>query len=433
MSNPKDRDTPVVGPDKNARLRPRVDDQLTTKKAVDDWTSINGPLRPNSEEGINTRFAKVVGVEKDPANFDMNHHAEMVDALSGQPPIRYKLLPQGAAGQIFVPPEGFGGNTPEDKIVNESLPDFGLNDAKIPALNVGDTVAVDYANSSTKQGGFITSKVSKYSDGSGTLREKRKKITSPSTNFSDKKPVTNAKAKAQVKKPNSSKPPPTPKTEYNPVFLSFNILQKIFNKTPANILKVYSSSITQNLKTYKYNSTVKDYNFNTYGSTALVLAAVKTVTGDLQVIYSQREAENVNSVGALFGSNKRFYGRGFMWPFVRGETEYKTLSNNLGIDLIQDQKNDGFFKGVGKVLQAPWAAVLGQKTAADFLVSTPFLTVVSGYDYLSRKNFKIYGDTFNREAAASVLKLQKNEYNYYISECKRIYDIMVENDNILTY
>jgi len=122
-----------------------------------------------------------------------------------------------------------------------------------------------------------------------------------------------------------------------------------------------------------------------------------------------------------------------MWPFVRGETEYKTLSNNLGIDLIQDQKNDGFFKGVGKVLQAPWAAVLGQKTAADFLVSTPFLTVVSGYDYLSRKNFKIYGDTFNREAAASVLKLQKNEYNYYISECKRIYDIMVENDNILTY
>lgn len=433
MSNPKDRDTPVVGPDKNARLRPRVDDQLTTKKAVDDWTSINGPLRPNSEEGINTRFAKVVAIEKDPANFDMNHHAEMVDALSGQPPVRYKVIVEGAAGQIFVPPEGFGGTTPEDKTINDSLPDFGLNNAKIPALNVGDTVAVDYANSSTKQGGFITSKVSKYSDGSGTLREKRKKITSPSSNFADKKPLTNVKAKSQVKKPNSNKPPPTPKTEYNTNLFYLNILQKIFNKTPSSTFNIYSKYIIKYLKSYKYGFKEREYNFNTYGSTALVLAAVKVVTGDLQVIASAKGAENASAGAALLGSNTRFYGRGFMWPFVRGQQEYQILSNNLGIDFVNQPKNENFFVGLSRIIAAPAAGIVGVQTSADMLVNTPFITVLSGYDYLSRKNFKVYGDNFNRESAASALKLQKNEYNYYINECKRIYDIMVENHDILTY
>lgn len=405
MSNPKDRDTPVVGPDKNARLRPRVDDQLTTKKAVDDWTSINGPLRPNSEEGINTRFAKVVGIEKDPANFDMNHHAEMVDALSGQPPVRYKVIVEGAAGQIFVPPEGFGGTTPEDKIVNDSLDDFGLNNANVPALNVGDTVAVDYANSSTKQGGFITSKVSKYSDGSGTLREKRKKITSPSSNFADKKPQTGVKRKlALANKPPSQNDPiitPSTKIDINILEQSNDIWGLIFRENDE--WRKYHPYLSR-LLNVRISPTEK-LGLNTFGALSLCCAAMKFTTKGLTTTAEKLTAEQWEN--AVLGGEYRFSGRGLMYKYFKGEQLYKRFGNIAGHDFVEKKQENGtsrrFFK------------------AFDVATDSK-LAVYSAYYYLYTKNFHIYGNSLNTKAAwQSALTLDNNEPTFHY-EVVRIYE-----------
>jgi hypothetical protein len=362
-----------------AAMKPRPDQQHTSRDTVVNEAALDF-LRNKSQAGITGYHAKVLKVQNDPSKFDLNHHGEMTDALSGQPPIRYKLSIEDESGAIFPEPETYG-ETPEDSILIESLPDFSPSNADLCSLNVGDTVNISFVNTNTRQGGKVDSKVSKFPDGSGSVKSSKRKLNKPSSNFEDKRPIENT-----IQNEADRKPEVLPRDK---IFVSLSIddYKALFPAAAEDKITLYRSYFEDARNTYAIDE---------IGGLSMYFSFISALSKNLSIIEDPKYT-NVDLPDNAT-NQEIYYGRTFFYTIVKGLPIYQWLSNTLFYDFV----------------------------AQPHVLLTPAMCVNASFEIMSKLSIYNYGRTWNIDAAINAMRLTSGsaEEQQFRNSCNTMFEYL---------